>query len=336
MTFALRFLVILGALLALPSASFAHESRPAYLALTEISEDTYQMIWKVPAKGRFTKLALTVEFDDAVSVVMPVQSEFSGGAVVERSTIQRQGGLAGASVLIEGLSSTLTDALVRIEDLQGQVQTIRVSPENPQFEVQAEPGRGEVASVYTSRGVKHIWEGIDHLLFVACLMLVAGRGRKLLATITGFTLAHSVTLALSTLNVIVIPIPPVEAVIALSIVFLAVEIAKGDKESLTYRYPMTVSSSFGLLHGFGFAAVLNEVGLPANEVPVALLFFNVGVELGQIAFVIAILVLFWVGGAIVPALKQERPQRVLQRATVYVVGSVAAFWMFERIYGFWG
>ena len=331
-----RHLVLMVSSLLLCSTLYAHESRPAYLALTETAAETYDVVWKVPAKGRFTKLALDVEFDEQVKIVMSKTSEFSGGAVIERWTIHRPGGLAESSIAIGGLDSTLTDALIRIEDLEGLVQTIRVGPDNPRFDVQAEPGPGEVASVYTYQGVKHIWEGIDHLLFVACLMLVAGRGRKLLATITGFTVAHSLTLALSTLNIITIPIPPVEAVIALSIVFLAVEIAKGNQNSLTYRYPMTVSSSFGLLHGFGFAAVLNEVGLPANEIPIALLFFNIGVELGQIAFVVAILALFWIGAAVVPALKKDVVQRGFQKATVYVVGSIAAYWMFDRIHGFWG
>ncbi|WP_424286598.1 HupE/UreJ family protein [Eudoraea sp.] len=149
-----------------------------------------------------------------------------------------------------------------------------------------------VARQYSILGIKHILEGWDHLLFLICLMLVAGIGKKLWITITGFTIAHSITLALSALDVVRLPIPPVEAVIALSVVYLAVEIALQKKDSLTYRYPIAVSSSFGLLHGFGFAAVLSDIGLPQIEVVTSLLFFNVGVELGQIIFVLGIL-LFW-------------------------------------------
>ena len=172
--FARHFVLIVSSLL-LCSTLYAHESRPAYLALTETAAETYDVVWKVPAKGRFTKLALEIEFDEQVKTVMSKTSEFSGGAVVERWTIHRPGGLAGSSIAIGGLDSTLTDALIRIEDLEGLVQTIRVGPDNPRFDVQAEPGPGEVASVYTYQGVKHIWR--DRPSVVCRVSDACGRAR---------------------------------------------------------------------------------------------------------------------------------------------------------------
>ncbi len=188
-------------------------------------------------------------------------------------------------------------------------------------------------------GAKHMFTGYDHLLFLVCLLLISGTGRRILITITGFTIAHSITLALSALGVVQIPVPPVEAAIALSIVFLAVEIIRGDPNSLTYRYPIAVSSSFGLLHGFGFAAVLGETGLPQTEIPTALLFFNVGVEVGQIAFVAAVVLVYqgvrWVGRSMLDRDLSIDALRPFQTPAAYAVGILAAFWMVERVVGFW-
>jgi len=196
------------------------------------------------------------------------------------------------------------------------------------------------AKRYLALGIEHILLGIDHLLFVACLMFVAGSGRRLLVTITGFTIAHSITLALSALDLVRLPVPPVEAVIALSIVFLAMEIARGKRDSLTYRYPIAVSASFGLLHGFGFAAVLREIGLPQTEIPTALLFFNIGVEIGQILFVTAVIAVFLGAVFLTRKLKYQYVTKQLilikvERPAAYIVGSLASFWMIERITGFW-
>ena len=177
-------------------------------------------------------------------------------------------------------------------------------------------------------------------MFVALLVLIARTGKRTLITVTGFTLAHSLTLALSTLDLVALPIPAVEAAIALSIVFVATEIARGDATTLTYRYPVLVASSFGLLHGFGFASVLREVGLPAAELPTALLFFNVGVEIGQVVFV---LIIFGLAAAVRAA--GRRAHGGLESfslsdgrtglVTAYAVGAVASFWTLERVLGFW-
>ena len=184
-------------------------------------------------------------------------------------------------------------------------------------------------------GILHILEGIDHLLFVACLLLIAGTGRRILITITGFTIAHSITLLLSALDVVHVPVPPVEASIALSIVFLATEIAKESRDTLTYRYLITVATLFGLLHGFGFAAVLKSIGLPQVEILTGLLFFNVGVEIGQILFVGFIMTIFFGVQAIGNRLLQSTISLAkFEKPIVYVIGSIASLWMFERIYLF--
>ncbi len=228
--------------------------------------------------------------------------------------------------------------IVRISLLNGQVFNQLLSPKELEWTVPEEESTYGVAKQYTVLGIQHILEGWDHLLFLVCLILVAGTGRKMLITITGFTLAHSVTLVMSTLNVVNLPIPPVEAVIALSVVFLASEIVINNRRSLTYEYPIAVSSSFGLLHGFGFASVLSDIGLPQTEVPASLLFFNVGVEIGQIIFLVAVIVLFksaeWVKEKYLQEGLLGMTGRQLEQGTAYIAGSVASFWMIERVLGF--
>ncbi len=316
----------------------AHESRPAFLEIRQTGEDTYKTLWKVPAAGPNKRLGLYVRFPSDCLIKTTRDTVFVGGAFIERSSIRRSGGLAGAEIFIEGLSRTLTDVLVRIERIDGSTQIARLTPASPSFTVVETPNSIQVATTYTILGIQHILEGIDHLLFVACLMLVAGINRKLLITITGFTVAHSLTLALAALGVVNVPVPPVEAVIALSIVFLATEIARKDRQSLTYRYPVTVSVSFGLLHGFGFAAVLNKIGLPQTEIPTALLFFNVGVEIGQILFIFAVITIFWIVkklSAIAIPDFQLSNFPIFQTLTVYIIGTLATFWMMQRIASFW-
>ena len=191
----------------------------------------------------------------------PPQAAFGNGAYIERRTISRNGGLAGQIVTIEGLSATSTDVLVRIESLGGAVQTERLAPTRIAFVVQATPGAGEVAVTYLRLGVEHILFGFDHLLFVLALIILVGDWRRVVLTVTAFTVAHSITLAAATLGFVRVPGPPVEAAIALSIVLVAVEIvnARRGTPSLTARLPWLVAFTFGLLHGFGFAGALAEV-----------------------------------------------------------------------------
>ena len=314
----------------------AHEARPAYLEFTEIDAETVEIVWKVPARGGEERLSLNPRYPAEATHVVPPRAFFVGLAYVERKTMRLAGGWEGREIYIEGLSRTLTDALFRFERLNGATQVARMSPDNPTILIEETPGRFDVSWTYTVLGVQHILEGIDHLLFVACLFIVTGLSRKLIITITGFTLAHSVTLAAATLDIVRLPIPPVEAVIALSIVFLAREIAGHREDSLTYRYPVAVSVSFGLLHGFGFAAVLGEVGLPANDVPLPLLFFNVGVEVGQLLF-IAVLVAMVVVFRRFTKSWSDHPiaRRRTEFVAAYAIGTVAAWWTIERVLGFW-
>jgi len=320
-----------------PVMAHAHESRPAYLELQQKSEDVYDVLWKVPARGSELRLGLYVRLPDDCKIVDPVRSSFLGGAFIERSTIRRSGGLAGAEIYIEGLSNTLTDVLVRIGRLDGSTQVVRLSPSTPSFVVDSAPTFIGVAKTYLVLGIRHIWKGVDHLLFVACLILIAGTWRRILITVTGFTIAHSVTLALATLGLVRIPVPPVEATIALSIVFLATEIARKRRDTLTWRYPIAVSASFGLLHGFGFASALGVIGLPQVEIPAALLFFNVGVEIGQVIFVSAVLGLFW-GFSSIARNSETHPRDWLlriQKPLAYTVGIVAMYWTTQRVLSFW-
>jgi hypothetical protein len=332
----MRQALIIGILLFLAgSLARADEMRPAYLEVRETAKDTFEVVLKVPAAGPNNRQPLYARFPGDCKILTPANVTYTGTAFVERSTITRKGGLAGAEISIEGLAKTSTDALVRIQNLAGNSQTYRLSPSTPSMVVTAAPSSAQVAKTYTVLGIQHILEGFDHLLFVLCLMLVAGINRKLFITITGFTVAHSITLALSTLGLVTIPLPPVEAVIALSIVFLATEILRGNRTGLTYRYPVAVSMSFGLLHGFGFAAVLGEIGLPEEEVATSLLFFNVGVEIGQLLFIAALLVLAGIVGVLWKKVARRPLAPALwQPATAYAVGITATYWTIERIAGF--
>ena len=321
----------------LTGAAFAHESRPAYLELKQINDHTYDLLWKVPARGPKMRLGLYVRLPVDCKIVKPARSLFLGGAFVERYTISRAGGLTGAEIYIEGLSTTLTDVLVRIARLDGSTQVVRLTPSAPSFVVDAAPSFTGVAKTYLVLGVQHIWSGIDHLLFVVCLIMIAGTWRRILVTITGFTIAHSITLALAALNLVRVPVPPVEATIALSIVFLATEIARKRRDTFTWRYPISVSASFGLLHGFGFASALGEIGLPQTEIPAALLFFNVGVEVGQVIFVGVVLGLVWVVSGVLRsrAIQPKDWLHRIEKPLAYTVGALAMYWTAVRIMTFW-
>ena len=249
-------------------------------------------------------------------------------------------GLRDRRLQSKGLSGTSTDVLVRVESLIGATQTERLSPTKTAFVVQATPGAGEVAATYLRLGIEHILFGFDHLLFVLALVILVRDWRRVALTVTAFTVAHSITLAAATLDWVNVPGPPVEAAIALSIVLIAVEIvnARRGMVSLTVRWPWLVAFCFGLLHGLGFAGALAEVGLPHHAIPIALLFFNLGVEVGQLAFVAAVLTAGWLFRRAV-ALRRE-PALVLTTvnrldvATAYVIGTVAAYWLIERTAGF--
>jgi hydrogenase/urease accessory protein HupE len=336
-----HFLVLfalLGVLVAQPAR--ADELRPGYLELRQTTPDTYGLLFKIPARGEDMRLAIYLKFPEGTLDVGAPRASFGEGAHTERRTIRRDGGLTGHAITIEGLSATSTDVLVRVESLVGTIQTERLTPTRTAFVVQATPGAGEVAATYLRLGVEHILFGFDHLLFVLALVILVRDWRRVAVTVTAFTIAHSITLAAATLDFVNVPGPPVEASIALSIMLVAVEIlnARRGKPSLTARLPWLVAFGFGLLHGFGFAGALAEVGLPHHAIPVALLFFNVGVEIGQLAFVAVVLSLIWL---LRRAASQLWESAVVKRAfdrldvtAAYGIGVVAAYWLIERTTAF--
>jgi hydrogenase/urease accessory protein HupE len=256
----------------------------------------------------------------------------SGGAWIGRWRIRHEGGLAGQLVAIESSAAAISDVIARVERLDGTSQVERLKPGSPQFVVLPPTATIEVAWSYLVLGVEHILAGVDHLLFVLALLLIVRGSWRIVATITAFTVAHSMTLAAATLGWVQVPGPPVEAVIALSIVFVASEVVHGlyGRTGLTTRAPWVVAFSFGLLHGLGFAGALAEVGLPQNAIPVALLMFNVGVEVGQLLFVATVVSV----GAVLARVVTARPAWA-PAVAAYGIGSVAAFWTLERVASFW-
>jgi hydrogenase/urease accessory protein HupE len=332
------FFAVMAVLLAQPALS--DELRPGYLEMRQVGPGAYNLLFKIPARGEDSRLAIYVSLPEGTQDVTPPRASFSDGAYVERRTIRRNGGLIGLPVAIEGLSATSTDVLVRIESLAGAIQTERLSPTRTAFVVQATPGTGEVAATYLRFGVEHILFGFDHLLFVLALVILVRDWRRVALTVTAFTVAHSITLAAATLGLVNVPGPPIEAAIALSIMLIAVEIlnARRGKPSLTARRPWLVAFCFGLLHGFGFAGALAEVGLPQQAIAVALLFFNVGVEIGQLIFVAAVLLLISLLRCVASRLLEPaRIQSALDRLDVtvgYAIGVVAAYWLVERTTAF--
>ena len=314
-----------------PAITHAHESRPAYLEVTEVQQAVYDITWRRPARGDRV-LAMQPVFPEHCAVKGNVADHFSSGAHVSRWTLAcQEKGLVDQSISIDGLEQTITDVLVRIQLLDGTTRTQILKPNAVSFIVQGNPDGWQVIADYFVLGVEHILGGIDHLLFVLCLLLIVKGNWLLVKTITAFTVAHSITLAMATLGFVKVPQAPIEAMIALSILFLAVELVKQQEgeSDIAIRAPWIVAFIFGLLHGFGFAGALAEVGLPQADIPLALLMFNVGVEAGQLIFIAAVIMIIeaW-----------TRTTRLelawLPKVTVYAIGSIASFWVIERTMSF--
>jgi len=324
------FALFIAFLVLWPAGAVSHELRPAFLDMREVAPDTFSVLWKVPALGdRRTQLDL--ELPDACVPTSETVDALEENYSLRRFVTVCKGGLGEQEIAIAGLRTSLTDAILRIEYADGSSEVARLTPESPAMTVRGRMGSLETGFTYFRLGVEHILGGIDHLLFVLALMLLIHDRWMLLKTITAFTIAHSITLAGAALGYISAPQPPVEAAIALSIVFLARELAleprhRGD---LAWRSPWIVAFAFGLLHGFGFAGALAEIGLPKSDVPLALLAFNLGVEAGQILFVIAVLVLYRAGSALF-----DIPVRSSRRLMAYGIGTLATLWLFERLSGF--
>ena len=308
----------------------AHEVRPAYLELREEKPNEFSLLLKTPMRGD-ARLALAAVFSGKTENISPIVSRQTGDAMVQKWRMRAIEPLAGQKVLIDGLRSTMTDVLVRVEFANGGEWVERLTPRAPEATIPAMRTGWVVAAAYLELGVEHILLGFDHLLFVLALLIITQGTWQLVKTVTAFTVAHSITLALAALGFVHVPSPPVEATIALSIVFVAVEIVHvlNGQRSLAARAPWLVAFAFGLLHGFGFAGALNEVGLPAGQIPVALLFFNLGVEVGQLLFVAAVLALI--------ALLRVRTLSLptwMKLVPPYAIGTIAMFWVVERVVAF--
>ena len=305
--------------------------RPSYLQIKEQSTNQFSVLFKVPAKGD-KKLSLHVKFPDTCSDDNKHYASFINATYMESYSIGCTKPLAGESITIEGLENTKTDLLLRLEFLDKTSQLQLLKADKNSYVVLDSASDMQVVKTYTWLGITHILLGFDHLMFVFALLLLVNSLRKLLWTITAFTLAHSITLAGSSLGYLYLPQKPVEAMIALSILFLAVEIMheKKGKVGITSRYPWVISFSFGLLHGFGFAGALAEIGLPQNALNLALIFFNVGVELGQLLFIAAVMVL----GFVLVSLNLGTLLEKLKTVVVYMIGTLSTFWLIERLASF--
>lgn len=323
-----RAVLTLSVLVGIASTAMGHEVRPAYLEIREAAADTYDVLWKVPGRGENLRLGLYVELPDDCRNLTKPRASMVNNAFAERWSFKRPGGLAGGTIRIAGLAATSTDVLVRLERRDGSSQVTRLTPAAPSFVVAATPNALVVAGTYMRLGIEHILSGVDHLLFVLALLIITRGGWKLVKTVTAFTVSHSITLSLATLGYVHIPQRPVEALIALSIVFVASEIIHGrsGRPGLTARAPWVVAFIFGLIHGLGFAGGLSEAGLPTAHIPTALLFFSIGVETGHFLFIGAVLSLI----ALVRRIQIPHPSGA-QLIPPYAIGVVAMFWVFQRV-----
>jgi hydrogenase/urease accessory protein HupE len=314
------------------SPAFAHEIRPAYLQIDETAPGSYDVLWKVPSRGD-TVLDIQPQFEGGLTLAEAGEAVQLDGFVVYRYRLTGGLNLTGTEISIRNLPRTTVDVLANINLLDGAKHSFLLHPKTNTVTIPESASKWNVVSTYVRLGVEHILLGIDHLLFVLALIILTRGFRSIIKTVTAFTVAHSITLSLATLGYVHVPGPPVEAVIALSIVFLAVEILRSQegKETLAGRKPWLIAFTFGLLHGLGFAGALSQIGLPQTEIPLALASFNVGVELGQLAFVMVVLLAIralkslYVEQAWLPAFRKIPP---------YAIGVVSTFWVIERVWFF--
>lgn len=312
----------------------AHALQPGYLELRLINTDQYAVVWKTPANGP-RPMSISAHLPPHCETPSPGQQRWDGRAYLARWTTNCPGGVEGGDIHISGLDQTSTDVLVRLELADEINISRRLTPDETSFRIPSRPENIEVVKTYLLYGIEHILSGIDHLLFVLALLLLVKGKARIIATVTAFTLAHSITLAGSTLGLINVPAPPIESTIALSIVFIAVEIihSRRGKAGVTERYPWVVAFTFGLLHGFGFAGALAEAGLPQQSIPVALLFFNIGVETGQLMFIALIFAILSGTRLITRHINLRLPPWAWQ-IPPYIIGSLAAFWVIQRSVAF--
>jgi hydrogenase/urease accessory protein HupE len=318
--------LVLAGLLAAATA-WAHEARPTYLEIKETAHGQFSLLWRTPVLAGMRLPVVLKLPDDVRNLKEPVVLELADSLVERRWVGAGPDRLAGRRIEFPGLQLTITDALVRVEMLDGRTWTTIVHPSNPWMVIAASQSGWEVAGTYVVQGIRHILFGADHMLFVLGLLLIVKDRWMLLKTVTAFTVAHSITLAIATLGYAEAPVMPLNAAIALSILFLGPEIVRSwrGETSFTIRDPWVVAFAFGLLHGFGFASALSGAGLPRHELPLALVTFNVGVEIGQLGFIALVLTL---ERAFV--VLEVRWPRWVQALPGYTVGTLGAFWTVQR------
>lgn len=319
----MRRLLVLMLTLLVSAEVGAHRFAPSLLRMFEVGDSEYQVIWKTPAQ-RVSEIPLEPRFPENCSGA-PIESSREGTGVITSFRLSCPGGLVGREIAVGGLPENSASVLLSIETRDGFYYQSLLNSQQVSFLVPAEPTAFEVMKEYSWLGAEHIWGGIDHLLFVFGLLLLVGWNRNLVWTITAFTVGHSITLSLVTLGFFEYPVALVEFLIALSIFMLALELARKEGAGLFRRYPWWLAGGFGLLHGMGFAGALAEVGLPQAELPLALLFFNIGIELGQLAF-IGVIMALW-------ELLRRLPRAnaaILRPVPVYALGSLSAMWCIER------
>ena len=327
---AVRWLLALACLLAGMVPARAHDAFPLLITVRQTGGSLYSLDLRLPPSFP-ERFAPSVRIDQQCKRI--AGREEGQGTDLYRCPR----GLGGELTLVYPGSAPSVPGLVRINWASGESRSLLLKPGETRIALPQPESRAGVAGQYLRLGIEHILTGYDHLLFLICLLWLAGGLRRILLTITGFTLAHSVTLALSALGWVEVAVPPVEAAIALSIVFLAVEIYKGPRDTLSWHYPIAVSSSFGLLHGFGFAAVLGQIGLPQTELVTGLLFFNLGVEIGQLIFVIAVIALYLILRKAWAHLRLGTDAPVIARhASAAIVGTLASYWLAERTVALFG
>ncbi|MCJ8318918.1 MAG: HupE/UreJ family protein [Colwellia sp.] len=313
------------------SFTFSDDFRPASLTIQALTNNQFSVTWKVPIKNRQLP-QLKVIFDSLTKEKLPKRSRVIDGSYIQSWQISRENNLSGLTITIDGLEGSSYEVILRIPTRDPRTNTITkiLNTDDFTFTVATnqELSSSDIFISYLSLGFEHILAGIDHLLFVLALILLVASRKKLFWTITFFTLAHSLTLAAVTLDWLYFPGPPVEAVIALSIIFLAKEIivVHRGKPSLTAQYPWLVAFIFGLLHGMGFASALSEIGVPENEIFIALFSFNIGVELGQLTFVFVVLSMIFFSKKLFTQLPHWSKQ-----VPAYVIGCTACFWFIQRL-----
>ena len=319
----MRFWLLLFSLTFAAHAA-AHRFAPSLLEVTQLSETAFSASWKTPMQ-KVSATPIEPHFPEACDITSTSPWIQEGTGVLMQLQLSCAAGLVGETLSIAGLGENQSSALLRVTLAEGIFHQAVFTATEPDFVVPIEGSAGTVALDYSWLGAEHIWAGPDHLLFVMGLLLLVGWNRRLILTVTAFTLGHSITLAMVTLGLFDYPVSLVEFMIALSIYLLAVELARGEGGGALWRQPWWLAGGFGLLHGMGFAGALAETGLPQSNVPLALLFFNVGIELGQLAFIALLVVVAVLGGSLIgPRATRLRPM------PVFVLGALSAMWCIER------